>query len=495
MLLSRAHTRYFVAGLCTLGPWVGSPLPTQATTPVIERIDIIGNERTAAKIIRRELLFAEGEVVDSTALTETARNLRRLSYIGEGDIRVLEDGVVAVAVEDLYSRALGPVIAGHIDELTLGVTALDYNLCGRGQSLRIAAQNSAISGLWTDLHFAEPRLGSTRHALTAQIGLGTEGNAHSLALSRPFATLADRRAYGLSLATGKSLRRLYAGGALRHKYSDARDAGRLWLARSYGDTIKLRPSLHLNFSHRRFAPATDYTYAPANRNRITLSTGLLIWRPAYRRDRYIHDLGPLEDMQTGSWIALRWGFAHSALGSNRTFSFYQIHLAPRWEPSRRSYALVTLFANTRLDGRGMYNLYALGSAALYVRVGRSHSAAVRLSWEALHRSEDAAQLLLGLERGLRGFGPRHFDGTRRLRLNIEARPTLYRHGWYTLAAALFIDSGTAWSPASSRAELAHTPGAGLRIGFPKFYNTPLLRGDIAIGGGQVHFSVGMGQYF
>ena len=113
----------------------------------------------------------------------------------------------------------------------------------------------------------------------------------------------------------------------------------------------------------------------------------------------------------------------------------------------------------------------------------------------MHRSEDTSQLLLGLERGLRGFGPRQFDGTRRLRINIEARPTLYHHAWYTLAAAFFIDSGTAWSPTKSRSELAHTPGAGLRIGFPKFYNTPLLRGDIAIGSSGMQFSVGIGQYF
>ena len=108
--------------------------------PRIHRIVIHGLERTDEQVIRRELLFAEGDVLDSTRVAETARNLRRLFFIGEVHIRWLDrpDGVeVTVSVEDLYSRALSPLISGQIDELSFGVVALDYNFRGRGQRLRL----------------------------------------------------------------------------------------------------------------------------------------------------------------------------------------------------------------------------------------------------------------------------------------------------------------------------------------------------------------------
>ena len=468
--------------------------------PRIHRIVIYGLERTDEQVIRRELLFAKGDVLDSTRVAETARNLRRLLFIDEVHIRLLDhpDGVeVTVSVEDLYSRALSPLISGQIDELSFGVVALDYNFRGRGQRLRLGLGNQAISGPWAELLFAEPRLGNSRRALAVQLATGAEGHDHALTFSRPFATLADRRAYGLSLFSQQAVRRLYSGGQLATRYQDALDGSRIWLTRSCGGQTKVRPSVQLQITRRRFTASASDEYAPSDRTRIAPSVGLLVWRPRYKRARYIRNLGPLEDLQTGSWLSLRWGFVHRLLGSDRTFSFYQAQLAPRFEPSKRSYAELTLFTSTHRREGKFYNLFASASATAYFRLGVAHSLALRASWEALHRSEDTDQLLLGLVRGLRGYAPRRYDGTRRVLFNVEVRPTLVRRPWYTLASAAFVDCGAAWAPASKRANWVCSPGLGLRLGWPKVYNTPVLRGDIAYGvaEGTYELSVGLGQYF
>ena len=468
--------------------------------PRIHRIVIHCLERTDEQVIRRELLFAEGDVLDSTLVAETARNLRRLLFIGEVHIRLLDrpEGVeVTVSVEDLYSRAFSPLISGQIDELSFGAVALDYNFRGRGQRLRLGFEARAISGPWAELLFAEPRLNGSRRALAAQLAAGAEGHAHALTFSQPFATLADRRAYGFSLFSQQAMQRLYSESQLKTRYQDALDGGRIWLARSYGDQTKVRPSVQLQVSRRRFTAISSDRYAPADRTRVVPNVGLLVWRPRYKRTRYMRDLGPLEDLQTGSWLSLRWGFAHRSLGSDRTFSFYQTQLAPRFEPTKRSYAELTLSASTYRGAGKFYNLFASASATAYFRLGVAHSLALRTSWEALHRSEDADQLLLGLARGLRGYAPRLYDGTRRVIFNVEARPTLIRRPWYTLASAAFVDCGAAWTPDHKKANLVCSPGLGIRLGWPKVYNTPVLRGDIAYGlaEGTYAFSVGMGQYF
>ncbi|MDE2808362.1 MAG: hypothetical protein OXN90_08070, partial [Gemmatimonadota bacterium] len=403
----------------------------------IHRIVIHGLERTDEQVIRRELLFAAGDVLDSTRVAETERNLRHLLFIGEVHIRLLNrpEGVeVTVSVEDLYSRAFSPLISGQIDELSFGAVAVDYNFRGRGQRLRLGFENRAISGPWAELLFAEPRLNGSRRALAAQLAAGAEGHAHALTFSQPFATLADRRAYGFSLFSQQAMQRLYSEGQLKTRYQDALDGGRIWLTRSYGEQTKVRPSVQSQVSRRRFTANTSDGYAPSDQTRIAPSVGLLVWRPRYKRTRYMRDLGPLEDLQTGSWLSLRWGFVHRALGSDRTFSFYQAQLAPRFEPTKRSYAELTFFASAYRGEGKFYNLFASASATTYLRLGGAHSLALRTSWEALHRSEDADQLLLGLTHGLRGYAPRRYDGTRRVIFNVEARPTLVRRPWYTLAS-------------------------------------------------------------
>ena len=472
----------------------------EGDSPRIHRIVIHGLERTDEQVIRRELLFAAGDVLDSTRVAETERNLRRLFFIGAVQIHLRDrpEGVeVTVSVEDLYSRALSPLISGQIDELSFGVVALDYNFRGRGQRLRLGLEDRAISGPWAELLFAEPRLGGSRRSLAAQLAAGAEGHAHALTFSRPFATLADRRAYGFSLFSQQAVQRLYSSGQLITRYQDQLDGGRVWLTRSYGVQTKVRPSVQLQVTHRRFTSRSSDGYAPSDRTRVIPNVGLLVWRPRYKRTRYMRDLGPLEDLQTGSWLSLRWGFAHRSLGSDRTFSFYQARLAPRFEPTKRSYAELTLFTSAYRGEGKFYNLLASASATAYFRLGAAHSLAFRTSWEALHRSEDADQLLLGLARGLRGYAPRRYDGTRRVLFNAEARPTLLRRSWYTLASAAFVDCGAAWTPNRERASLVCSPGLGLRLGWPKVYNTPVLRGDIAYGlaEGTYALSVGMGQYF
>lgn len=494
--MSRPHRPYYPLGWILLAALL---LPAGRACAEdglrrIHRIVISGLERTNEQVIRRELLFAAGDVLDSTRVAETARNLRRLVFIGEVDIRLHDRGdtvEVIVKVEDLYARALSPLVSGPIDELSLGVVALDYNFRGRGQRLRLGIGNQAISGPWANLLFAAPRLGQSRRALTVHLGAGAEGHDHALTLSRPFATLADRRAYGLSLFSHQAVRRLYSGGQLTTRYRDALDGGRIWLARSYGTQRKIRPSLQLRVTRRRFT--AHHGDAPSDRTRIEPSVGLLAWRPRYKRTRYMRDLGPLEDVQTGSWLALRWGLAHRRLGSDRTFSFYQVQLAPRFEPTQRSYAALTLFARAHRSAGEFYNLRASASATAYFRLGAAHSLALHAAWEALHRSEDADQLLLGL----RGYPPRRYDGTRRVLFNLEARPTWIRRPWYTLASAAFVDCGAAWTPDREMANWVCSPGLGIRLGWPKVYNTPVFRGDIAYGlkEGTYVLSVGLGQYF
>ena len=54
----------------------------------IERIDIVGNERTRDKVIRRELRLYEGEYYSTTGLERSQRLINRLGYFEPGSVRI-----------------------------------------------------------------------------------------------------------------------------------------------------------------------------------------------------------------------------------------------------------------------------------------------------------------------------------------------------------------------------------------------------------------------
>ena len=153
--------------------------------------------------------------------------------------------------------------------------------------------------------------------------------------------------------------------------------------------------------------------------------------------------------------------------------------------------------NARYQDGGYADLYARVELRSHSVIGGHHTVAFRILWETIGRPEDNDQLLLGASRGLRGYVPRRFDGSRRFLLNLEARPTLRRRPAYVLAGALFLDAGSAWTPDASSLSISASSGAGLRLALPRLYASPILRADVAYGYRDRAWQlwVGLGQYF
>jgi len=466
----------------------------------IRQIHITGNGRTRAHIIERELLFSTGSQLDSALVAETERNLRLLPFLGNAKIeskRVGEQVDIYIQVNDLYSRALAPILSGTIDELSYGLVGLDYNLAGRGQSLRLAVENRAISGRRGELDYQQQRLYDTRLNLTTHAALAAEGHDISLALNRPFATLDSHHSYGIGLYESSAITRLYSARRLTARYRSSSQSTRLWYSRSYGRKSKIRPTIEMRYLARDYSALAPYGYAPNERRRLQMSLGLIAWKPRYSTTRFVHDLGPVEDLQTGSWIALRGGLSAPQIHSDQFFSFYSLQLSPRWRLRSNTYVFSTFYASTQQRHSALSNAFLSARTRIYTRVGSVHSLALQLRWDLLHKAEDGSQLLLGLNNGLRAYPSHRFDGQRRLVLNAEFRPTFIRSFWYTLAGAFFLDAASAWTPGETSPRLRYGPGLGLRLGLPRIYGTPVWRLDMAYAAaeGMGRLSIGMGQYF
>lgn len=136
----------------------------------IGRIRILGNTRTRDKVIRRELMLAEGDTFSSTALKKSNERLKALKYFEEVNITTspgatpdVVDLNVEVKEQQTGSFSLG---AGYssVDKL-IGVAEIQQtNLFGRGYRVRLRAELGTKRQFYT-FTFIDPWLLDTRTSM------------------------------------------------------------------------------------------------------------------------------------------------------------------------------------------------------------------------------------------------------------------------------------------------------------------------------------------
>lgn len=468
--------------------------------PTIRNITITGNTRTQTKIIQRELLFQSGHPLDTLKIAETERNLRRLYFLGNISIQTQQDSTFAditIHVKDLYARALSPLLEGNRNELSYGLTALDYNFLGRGQTVQLTAFHDAITGNRARLYYHNPRLSGSRYSFAANLGIADEGHHAIVSYQHPFYTLDTTWNYGITAYNQELIQRRYRNGLLTDKYNHRLLGGTLWFTHSSGSNIKLRPGFQIRLSDQHFTPEAGYTYSPRNRRRVLPAFTFTLWKPQYEKQVFVRQMGRTEDLQIGSSLYTRLGFSAKTFGSDQNYLFYTLQISPRYKPTENTFLFMDLSLSSRHQNGTYYNLISEAELTLYTRVHNLHTLAFRARINALARPEDNNQLLLGLNNGLRGYLPRRFDGTRRYTLNLEARPILYQHRTFIVGSALFIDAGDAWTPSQSNPAFNTSTGFGLRLAATHVYDQPILRTDLtyAIHDRVWQISFGLGHYF
>lgn len=128
----------------------------------IERIDIVGNNRTLDRVIRREMRVSEGDAFNRVLLDRSRQRIQALGFFG--DVKVDEApgslpdrSVVTVTVEEESTGELA-FAAGFssTENFLFDVSVTERNLRGRGQFLRLRASTSS-QRQQVDLRFTEPR--------------------------------------------------------------------------------------------------------------------------------------------------------------------------------------------------------------------------------------------------------------------------------------------------------------------------------------------------
>ena len=184
----------------TLGPVSGHRIDSvfvETAQPHLGRFaSIVGkiHVRTRPEVIRRELLFAPGDTVDTLAVAESLRRLRRLSFLEKIYIEARqcptqsgESLVLRVVTRDSWTTR--PDIKASSSAPRIGLT--ERNLFGSGRSVGVdlVSRNGSLgAGVTTSDAFGFGTGMTTR----AQYQQYSEGSTRSLSFARRQATLTDR---------------------------------------------------------------------------------------------------------------------------------------------------------------------------------------------------------------------------------------------------------------------------------------------------------------
>lgn len=138
------------------------------------RIEVIGNNKTRDKVLRRELLFSEGDLFNSTLIKRSKARVQRLGFFETVDITTTQSqrkDVVDVKIT-VAERPTGTFQVGagfsSVENFIAMAQISQNNLFGRGQTLSLQATLSSIRTLF-NLRFSEPYLFDTRWQLSVDL--------------------------------------------------------------------------------------------------------------------------------------------------------------------------------------------------------------------------------------------------------------------------------------------------------------------------------------
>ncbi len=227
----------------------------------VERIDIVGNQRTKDKVLRREFRLAEGDPFNAALTRRSRQRLQDLDYFSNVDIAtspgstpdktILTTNVTEKATGELtigggYSTDVGALLNVGLRERNLIGTGIDANLSGI-----LAQKESQIDFSVTDPYFLD------RNIVAGLDLFHTELN------NQDIANYNERRT-GFTLRAGyefnEHLRQLWSYSLVQRDVFNVQPGASIYVQDEAGQTLlsQIGQSLTLDYRDSRLDPHTGY---------------------------------------------------------------------------------------------------------------------------------------------------------------------------------------------------------------------------------------------
>jgi hypothetical protein len=439
---------------------------------------------TREEVIRRELLFKEGDPYDQRLVDESARHLRKLGFIGDISITAdtLPNSTIDVVVKAHDRWTLSPSTSvragGGVSGFSVGVR--EENLFGMGQKAEVGYNrlSDRANPNGGEIGFTEPRSFGSWWSTSAQYRNADELRQASLDIRRPFyADAAEWAARGYASVGRVRIRQYQNGDVARDDYLNQENQ-LLWLASSSGSDAKLQ----LAAGYYRLRASSDSMELRPFDNVDLVIGSVSILQREYYKGSYIENFGRAEDVPGGYQVGLALGrnLHFSSLGSVDYFvrAFGQGSLRLGGGLSGNYKASITSY----FIGNVPNEMTISATALHYWRLMPNQTLLGRVTTTIGSHWAPSSQLTLGSFSGLRGYKSNEFTGQRLLLVNLEHRMFSMLSLWFfKLGASFFFDSGVAWNQGEGfGGQPFHSAaGVGLQIESGKNLGNGIFRVDVA----------------
>lgn len=474
---------------------------------------------TAEKVIRRELLFKEGERLDPDIVEETRRNLRALGYFRDEamECRLRDDQTVEVIVHLKETWSLVPIFSmrgvGGRQSVTGGLA--EKNLFGWGKSFSASYRsgldyrNVFIDESWM-VSYSDPNIMGSRLNFSTTLQKLQSGESVSGVFQRPFYSLETSWAAALSGSHLKRKPPLIINGTTVAEYIREDNEAVLFGAVALNPGA---PRIHRigalytykEKSIRDFEPLPDVSAGgppPAAPRGYTISGPGLSYRGLgvhYVREERISRFDRTEDFNMGNDLVLTVSASLEALGATRDECVFSLADTQGYRFREGHFLMGKATAYGRWDGKKAEDTkvsfrsdYFLRDTPLDTDVFLHTLHASVSCGYGVDLSSDTL-FSLGWDTGLRGFSSGSFTGNKLFLVSVEDRLFVSRRFFGLLALGLvpFWDAGFVWADGKDIAasDIRHAVGVGIRLGLPSCAGENILKVDLGFPVGK-RYSVG-----
>jgi len=466
------------------------------------------------KIVRRELLFKEGDPYDELHIRESVRRLRLLKYLRRISIKPQADGDyvdIIVEVQDTwtfipqfsYSTGVGR------DKRTVGVA--ESNVLGYGNRLEVAYQQDEAREIVAGV-FEDNRVFNSANRLLGAYLQRSDGHQAVFYYGRPLRTLFDRKGWYFNTELSDTVGRLFRNGSVEYIFRQENEAFNLryTVARGKAEKGIHRFSLGYDFIQDRFSRADIQDYQDLDLSPAVVSnnparlpqdrrySGLVLAhqyiKPDYVSMNYIDRFDRVEDYNLGLEHDQTIVFAPEAFGSYEDNLLFTGNISHGLKFSYSSFLRAELGLASRLRQQGFSNTLlraelkyynVLGDLCIGELFAGRHTLASSFLLDYGDRLDRDRQFTVGGDNGLRGYAARAFTGDKRFVLNLEDRIHFIDDAFklVSVGAAFFADiGGASYDDIQDllASQIYSNIGAGLRIAFPRSAGAQVLRLDFSL---------------
>jgi hypothetical protein len=446
---------------------------------------------TRESVIRKFLLFREGDPYDSTRLEETERNLRALAFLKAASVLPgpKHDGLVDVEVttQDAWTTQPGISYGKKGGVTTYSFSFEEKDLLGTGRSAQIS-YGKDVDRINRFVEYKDPYFFGPYWNADFLYSANSDGTEEAVRIGRPFFSFVSPWAADLLVTHLLQDDKIFESGEESARF---RQSHREFHAR-YGRAItasderarRLTAGFELLKDEFEHAPNRPADLLPDDRNFRYLFLRYEDVSNDFLKLNYVNRDSRFEDFNLGRSFAATIAVSPSALGLERTTEFVQVQGDEGWRLSQSSFLQAHVAFHTRLDD-GVQNAI-LSATVSYVRKFNTpllQTLVSHLQFDEGWNLDRETQFFADGANGLRGYRLHSFEGDKRLVWNLEHRLFTGREVLQlaSFGAAVFFDTGAA-TPRGQPLKLSEFKsdvGVGLRIAISRASTNSILRVDAA----------------